>query len=55
LEDRGVNMPVHKLEKEIHYLEQQIYCCLDAREKRMLKRRLKKAEYMRLLLLGKLG
>ena len=53
--DQDVNVPVHELEKEIHCLEQQIYCCPDAREKRMLKRRLKKAEYLRLLLLGKLG
>ena len=55
MEDKDVNVPVDELEKEIHCLEQQICCCPDAREKRMLKRRLRKAEYMRLLLLGKLG
>ena len=55
MEDKGVNVPVHELEKEIHRLEQQIFRCPDAGEKRMLKRRLKKAEYMRLQLLGKLG
>lgn len=55
MDEQKVNTPVEKLEKEIHQLERQISHCTDAGEKRMLKRRLKKAQYMLLMMLGKLG
>ncbi len=53
--DQINHAPVLELEREIHHLEQRIRCCPDDREKRVLKRRLKKAQYRLLSLLGKLG
>lgn len=46
---------VEPLEKEIKRLEGLIAGTADAGEKRLLKRRLKKAQRLRLQLLGKLG
>lgn len=55
LGEQNNNASVQELEKEIHCLERQILCCPDPGKKRVLKRRLKRTEYRRLLLLGKLG
>lgn len=47
--------PVEELAREIDRLERQIANTADPGEKRLLKRRLKKTQHMRLLFLGKLG